>query len=152
MCLLMPLATSFVLLFEWSRLLGPYAAEGLRDPELRLSVPPHPLLLQLVPKYKKRVQSRKMATVTAAGRPVEAKAQVPKKSDQTKDNEARVGKAKKAPRQPDNATNAPPGASGPHGKSKVKGRRNSPGRFVRGERRAWAATGCEVGWKGWLGG
>nr|KAF6474333.1 hypothetical protein HJG63_006083 [Rousettus aegyptiacus] len=64
--------------------------------------------------------------MTAPRKPGEAKEEAPKKGGQTKDRETRVGKAKKAPRLPDKATNAPPGASEPHGKSKVKGRRTSP--------------------------
>ncbi|XP_016065332.1 PREDICTED: histone H1oo [Miniopterus natalensis] len=81
---------------------------------------------KLVPKHKKKIQPRKTSTLSARQRPGEAKEEAPKKGGQTKDGEARVGKAKKVPQQPDKATKAPPGASGPHGKSKVKGRKNSP--------------------------
>ncbi|XP_019501497.1 PREDICTED: histone H1oo [Hipposideros armiger] len=81
---------------------------------------------KLVPKHKKKIQPRKTATVTVPRRPGEVKEEAPQKDGQTKNGEARVGKARKAPQQPDKATNAPLGASGPQGKSKVKGRRSSP--------------------------
>lgn len=102
--------------------------------ELWLSIQSCSLLHQLVPKHKKKIQPRKTATVTAPRRPGEAKEAAPKKDGQTKNREARGGKARKAPQQPDKATNAPPGASGPQGKSKVKDRRSSPGRCVCEER------------------
>nr|XP_019601965.1 PREDICTED: histone H1oo [Rhinolophus sinicus] len=81
---------------------------------------------KLVPKHKKQIQPRKTSTVTAPRKPGEAKEEAPKKGGQTKDREAGVSKARKALQQQDKATNAPPGASGPHGKSKVKGRSSSP--------------------------
>ncbi|XP_006917742.1 histone H1oo [Pteropus alecto] len=81
---------------------------------------------KLVPKHTKKIQPRKTTTMTAPRRPGEAKEEAPKKGGQTKDRETRVDKARKAPQLPDKATNAPPGASELHGKSKVKGRRNSP--------------------------
>lgn len=106
----------------------------------------HPILsCQLVPKHTKKIQPRKTSTMSASRRLGEAKEEAPKKGGQTKDGETRVGKARKAPRQPDKATEAPSGASGPYGKSKVKGRKNSPGKYVKEVRRAWAATGCENG-------
>ncbi|KAM7064322.1 histone H1.8 [Molossus nigricans] len=82
---------------------------------------------KLVPKHKKKIQPRKTSTMLASRRQGEAKEEAPKKGGQTKDGETRVGKARKAPRQPVKATEAPSGASGPYGKSKVKGRKNSPG-------------------------
>nr|KAF6420413.1 hypothetical protein HJG59_006106 [Molossus molossus] len=82
---------------------------------------------RLVPKHKKKIQPRKTSTILASRRQGEAKEEAPKKGGQTKDGETRVGKARKAPRQPDKAAEAPSGASGPYGKSKVKGRKNSPG-------------------------
>ncbi|KAM7141667.1 LOW QUALITY PROTEIN: histone H1.8-like [Molossus nigricans] len=83
---------------------------------------------KLVPKHThKKTQPRKMSTMLASRRQGEAKEEASKKGGQTKDGETRVGKARKAPRQPDKATEAPSGASGPDGKSKVKGRKNSPG-------------------------
>ncbi|XP_023605179.1 histone H1oo [Myotis lucifugus] len=103
---------------------------------------------KLVPKQKKKIQPRKTATVSAPRRPGEAKEEAPKKDGQTKGEEARGGKARKAPQQPDKATEAPPGASGPHGKLKIKGKKDSPGRCVRGDRRVWAATGCKDGGAG----
>ena len=119
---------------------------GHKHPELQASIPPHSLLRQLVPKHTKKVKPRKTATMSVPRRPAEAEEEAPKKGGQTKDVEARVGKARKVPRQPDKATKAPPGATGPRGKSKVKGRKNNPGRCVkRGGRRAQAATGCEDG-------
>ncbi|EPQ11924.1 Histone H1oo [Myotis brandtii] len=81
---------------------------------------------KLVPKQKKKIQPRKTATVSAPRRPGEAKEEAPKKDGQTKGEEARGGKARKAPQQPDKATEAPPGASGPHGKLKIKGKKDSP--------------------------
>ncbi|XP_036995182.2 histone H1.8 [Artibeus jamaicensis] len=81
---------------------------------------------KLVPKHTKKTKPRRTSTMSAPRRPAEAKEEAPKKGGQTKDGEARVGKARKVPRQPDKATKAPPGASRPHGKSKVKGRKNSP--------------------------
>lgn len=85
--------------------------------------------------------------MTAPRRPGEAKEEAPKKGGQTKDRETRVGKAKKAPRLPDKATNVPPGASEPHGKSKVKGRRTSPGRCVKEVRRVCGRP-LDVRWHG----
>ncbi|XP_045048337.2 histone H1.8 [Desmodus rotundus] len=81
---------------------------------------------KLVPKHTKKVKPRKTATMSVPRRPAEAEEEAPKKGGQTKDVEARVGKARKVPRQPDKATKALPGATGPRGKSKVKGRKNNP--------------------------
>ncbi|XP_036906963.1 histone H1.8 isoform X2 [Sturnira hondurensis] len=81
---------------------------------------------KLVPKHTKKIKPRKTPTMSAPRRPAEAKKEAPKKGGQTKDGEARVGKARKVPQQPDKATKAPPGAPRPRGKSKVKGRKNSP--------------------------
>ncbi|KAM5315288.1 histone H1.8 [Glossophaga mutica] len=81
---------------------------------------------KLVPKHKRKIKRRKTSTMSAPRRPAEAKEEAPKKGGQTKDREARVGKARKVPPQPDKATKAPPGATGPHGKSKGKGRKGSP--------------------------
>ncbi|XP_032503855.1 histone H1oo [Phocoena sinus] len=61
---------------------------------------------------------------TAPPKPGAAK-KAPKKGQQTKDQEARLGEAKKSSQQPDKATQAPPIASGPSGKSEVKGGRSS---------------------------
>lgn len=61
-------------------------------------------------------------------RPVEAKEEALKKGGQTKNKGARVGKARKPPPPPSTARQGhkgPSGTSGPHGKSKIKGRRNS---------------------------
>lgn len=69
--------------------------------------------------------------MSAPRRPAEAKEEAPKKGDLTKDGEARVGKARKVPQQPDKATKGPRGPIRPRGKSKVKGRQNSPGRRVK---------------------
>nr|KAF6310492.1 hypothetical protein mMyoMyo1_006129 [Myotis myotis] len=82
---------------------------------------------KLVPKQKKRIQPRKTATASAPRRPGEAKEEAPKKDGQTKGEEARGGKARKAPQQPDKAIEAPSGASGPPGKLKIKGKKDSPG-------------------------
>ncbi|XP_036188154.1 histone H1.8 [Myotis myotis] len=81
---------------------------------------------KLVPKQKKRIQPRKTATASAPRRPGEAKEEAPKKDGQTKGEEARGGKARKAPQQPDKAIEAPSGASGPPGKLKIKGKKDSP--------------------------
>lgn len=71
-------------------------------------------------------------------RPREAKEEAPKRDGQAKGEEARGGKAaRKAPQQADKVPKAPPGASGPYGKLKVKGKKDSSGRRVRGGRRAW---------------
>lgn len=121
----------------------------MKYPELWLSTPPYFLLCQLVPKHKKQIQPRKTSTVTAPRKPGEAKEEAPKKGGQTKDREAGVSKARKALQQQDKATNAPPGASGPRGKSKVKGRSSSPGRCVGGERKAWQSL--DVRWGGGAG-
>lgn len=50
----------------------------------------------------------------------------PRWPDQGQRDKSRQGQEGPPPRLPDKATNAPPGASEPHGKSKVKGRRNCP--------------------------
>ena len=63
-----------------------------------------------------------------------AKEKAPKKGSQTKDQEARLSEAKKASQQPDKATQDLPSATGPRGKSKVKGRRSNQGRCVSGVR------------------
>lgn len=81
---------------------------------------------KLVPKQKKKIQPRKTATVSAPWRPGEAKEEATKKDGQTKGEEARGGKARKAPQQPEKAIEAPPGASGPPGKLKIKGKKESP--------------------------
>uniref|UniRef100_A0A9L0T3I9 Histone H1.8 n=1 Tax=Equus caballus TaxID=9796 RepID=A0A9L0T3I9_HORSE len=101
---------------------------------------------KLVPKHKRKIQSKKTSTTTAPRRPGEAKGKgpkkpseakkdppnagaaekkAPKKGSRTKDQESRRGEARKAPSQPDKATRAPPSASGPGRKSKVKGGRSS---------------------------
>uniref|UniRef100_A0A8I3Q1C4 Histone H1.8 n=1 Tax=Canis lupus familiaris TaxID=9615 RepID=A0A8I3Q1C4_CANLF len=64
---------------------------------------------------------------TAPPKPGTAKEKAPKKGSQTKNQEARVSEARKVSQQPDKATQALPRATGPSGKSKVKGRRNSQG-------------------------
>ncbi|KAM9075132.1 histone H1.8 [Megaptera novaeangliae] len=61
---------------------------------------------------------------TATPKPGAAK-KAPKKGQQNKDQEARLGEAKKSSQQPDKATQAPLIASGPGGKSEVKGGRSS---------------------------
>ncbi|XP_045687870.1 histone H1.8 [Phyllostomus hastatus] len=81
---------------------------------------------KLVPKPRKKVKPRKKSTMSAPRRPAEAKEEAPKKGGQTKDGEARVGKARKVPQEPDKATKGPRGPIRPRGKSKVKGRKNSP--------------------------
>ncbi|XP_036288266.1 histone H1.8 [Pipistrellus kuhlii] len=81
---------------------------------------------KLVPKQKKKTQHRKTATVAAPRRPREAKEEAPKRDGQAKGEEARGGKtARKAPQQADKVPKAPPGASGPYGKLKVKGKKDS---------------------------
>ncbi|KAK1332375.1 hypothetical protein QTO34_007049 [Cnephaeus nilssonii] len=80
---------------------------------------------KLVPKQKKKIKPKKTATVSAPRRPREAKEEAPKKDGQTKGEEARGGKARKAPQQADKVTKAPPGASRPQGKLKVKGKKDS---------------------------
>ncbi|XP_057562330.1 histone H1.8 [Hippopotamus amphibius kiboko] len=61
---------------------------------------------------------------TASSKPGAAK-KAPKKGEQTEVQEARPGEARKSSQQPDKATQFPPSARGPSGKSKVKGGRNS---------------------------
>ena len=56
----------------------------------------------------------------APRRPAEAKEEALKKGGQTKDGEARVGKTRKVPQQPDKAAKSHPGATGPSGKSKTE--------------------------------
>nr|XP_044611118.1 histone H1.8 isoform X3 [Equus asinus] len=80
---------------------------------------------KLVPKHKRKIQSKKTSTTTAPRRPGAAEKKAPKKGSRTKDQESRLGEARKAPSQPDKATRAPPSASGPGRKSKVKGGRSS---------------------------
>ncbi|XP_019680672.2 histone H1.8 [Felis catus] len=121
---------------------------------------------KLVPKHKRKAQSRKTSAMTAPRKPSEAKEKgpkkpreakkdppnpgevkrgpkkpreartgptkldaakekAPKKGSQTKDQEARLSEAKKASQQPDKATQDLPSATGPRGKSKVKGRRSN---------------------------
>ncbi|GAB5568303.1 heterochromatin protein 1-binding protein 3 isoform X1 [Prionailurus iriomotensis] len=121
---------------------------------------------KLVPKHKRKAQSRKTSAMTAPRKPGEAKEKgpkkpreakkdppnpgevkrgpkkpreartgptkldaakekAPKKGSQTKDQEARLSEAKKASQQPDKATQDLPSATGPRGKSKVKGRRSN---------------------------
>lgn len=63
--------------------------------------------------------------MTALTGPSDAKEEFPKKGGKMKDREARVGMARKENWLPDKATNALPGASEPHGKSKIKSRRNA---------------------------
>ncbi|XP_066100454.1 histone H1.8 [Saccopteryx bilineata] len=94
---------------------------------------------KLVPKRKKKIQPRKTSTTTASRRPSEAKEEAPKKGGQTKDGEARVGKAREAPRVPAKTTKALPGVSEPPGKSKVKGRKKSPA-DARAHRKTKAGT------------
>ena len=91
---------------------------------------------------------------TATPKPGAAK-KAPKKGQQNKDQEARLGEAKKSSQQPDKATQAPPIASGPGGKSEVKGGRSNQGMDVNGVRGGHgrgflAATGHELGWRGQL--
>nr|XP_055181550.1 uncharacterized protein LOC129509737 [Nyctereutes procyonoides] len=62
---------------------------------------------------------------TAPPKPGTAKKKAPKKGSQTKNQEARVSEARKVSQQPDKATRALPRATGPSGKSKVKGRRKA---------------------------
>uniref|UniRef100_A0A8C0JYD3 Histone H1.8 n=1 Tax=Canis lupus dingo TaxID=286419 RepID=A0A8C0JYD3_CANLU len=78
---------------------------------------------------------------TAPPKPGTAKEKAPKKGSQTKNQEARVSEARKVSQQPDKATQALPRATGPSGKSKVKGRRNSQGRCVSGVRGALGTGG-----------
>ncbi|XP_055413886.1 histone H1.8 isoform X1 [Bubalus kerabau] len=66
--------------------------------------------------------SRKPREGRAAPSKPGAAKKAPKKGTQTKDPEPRLGEAKKSSRRPDKAAQAPPGASGPGGKSKVKER------------------------------
>ncbi|CAD7675208.1 unnamed protein product [Nyctereutes procyonoides] len=65
---------------------------------------------------------------TAPPKPGTAKKKAPKKGSQTKNQEARVSEARKVSQQPDKATRALPRATGPSGKSKVKGRRKAKGK------------------------
>lgn len=72
--------------------------------------------------------TRKLREVrTAPPKAGAAKEKAPKKGGPTKDQEARASEVRKASQQPDKATWAPPSATGPSGKSQVKGRRKSQG-------------------------
>lgn len=56
----------------------------------------------------------------------EAKEEAPKKDGQPKGEEARMGKARKAPQQPDKATKTALGASEPIGSQRLKTKKDSP--------------------------
>ncbi|XP_004401430.1 PREDICTED: histone H1oo-like [Odobenus rosmarus divergens] len=82
--------------------------------------PPNPGEVKRGPRKLREVR-------TAPPKPGAAKEKAPRKGGPTKDQEARASEARKASQQPDKATWAPPSATGPSGKSKVKGRRKSQG-------------------------
>ena len=84
--------------------------------------------------------SRKPREGRAAPSKPGAAKKAPKKGTQTKDPEPRLGEAKKSSRRPDKAAQAPPGASGPGGKSKVK---------ERGSRQGMGVNGVGMGWGFW---
>lgn len=84
--------------------------------------------------------SRKPGEGRAAPSKPGAAKKAPKKGTQTKDPEARLGEAKKSSQRPDKAAQAPPSASGPGRKSKVK---------ERGSRQGMGVNGVGLGWSFW---
>lgn len=68
---------------------------------------------------------KKPAEVRAPpSKPGVPKEKTPRKGSQTKDQEGKLGQARKASPRPVEATQAPPSANEPGRKSKVKGRRS----------------------------
>lgn len=80
---------------------------GMRPPEPLLSIPPSCLFHQLVPKHKRKIQSRKTSTLKASRRPGQAEEKDPKKAKKAKKDPPNPGEVKKGSRKPGQGRSGP---------------------------------------------